>query len=137
MCDDVREVDFGTFNNCQELRAIRFSANLERKTVTAPRILLPRLETIYVSSNSLRHNVVFEFGELGVLNRLINIFVDGVKLTEFDDRIAYFPATPLWYRWFERISRERKANNKCIYCGGDFTGLINKKCIRCNREKSY
>lgn len=155
LCDDVIEVDGRAFNCCDYLKEIRFSANLEH-AYCFDRNSFRSLESIYVSSNLLG-KVHFNFGYIDIdtdrfvcsANKLVNIYVDGEKLSETDDRLKFFEMTKLGYpHYIKRIKEENekkhqelvrawKSKNKCSYCGGEFTGILIKKCCKCRREKDY
>ena len=40
-----------------------------------------------------------------------------------------------------RIARDlekfRKEKGVCLYCGGEFKGIVQKKCVKCGRRKDY
>lgn len=45
-----------------------------------------------------------------------------------------FSGTP-WM--IARTKEERRSQGVCEYCGGEFKGLITKRCSKCSREKNY
>lgn len=38
---------------------------------------------------------------------------------------------------FDLLRRSRQEKGLCIFCGGVFIGLFNKKCKVCGKEKNY
>ena len=37
----------------------------------------------------------------------------------------------------QNITNQRKRQGLCQYCGGEFTGLFSKKCVKCGKPKDY
>ena len=35
------------------------------------------------------------------------------------------------------VCKDRRNRKKCQHCGGDFKGMLKKKCINCGKEKDY
>ena len=67
--------------------------------------------------------------------KIDNVFNDCPKLMNITwphlmDNLSKFPA------YHEKIVADRKAEGKCIYCGGDFK-LITKTCKECGKKKDY
>lgn len=154
--DEVIEMYASAFYGCDHLKEIHFSANMQTIQNASWDWHCRNLDSIYVSSSSLG-KANYDFGHINPdtnafecsVPNLINIYVDGKKLETNDERIKFFEMTPIGYPYYlKRIEDERekqrqewarqwKSNNKCAYCGGDFVGLLFKKCCRCQKDKDY
>jgi len=158
--EDVEELGIYAFKNCRNLKSFTFNSKLSNMSM--PFKGCENLETIYVPS-ALLGKTPFVFGTIfteeneepcdGRLQcdckKLVNIYVDGEKLSSSDKRLVYFPSTPLGFPLFlekrikerelkeEEIRRGWMSKGLCQYCGGTFKGFIIKKCERCNKNKDY
>lgn len=155
MSDDVIEVDLGAFALCNYLKEIHFSTKLE---CISGNSVLTQLESIYVSSYSLG-KVSFSFGSIDFDDnrfkceapKLFNIYVDGVRLQENDERLKYFAMTPIGYPFYLKMEKERKEeeqrkrseywrqNGLCDKCGSKISGIFVRKCSNryCGKVVDY
>lgn len=154
--DEVIEMYASAFYDCDHLKEIHFSPCIQTIQNASWDRHCRNLDSIYVSSSSLG-KANYDFGhikpdtnefECSVTN-LVNIYVDGEKLGSTDSRLKFFEMTPIGYpHYIKRIKEENekkhqevveawKSKNKCSYCGGEFSGILIKKCCRCRREKDY
>ena len=53
-----------------------------------------------------------------------------ISWLHLNENIKKFPA------YYEDVMVSRKAENKCVYCGGDFK-LLTKTCKNCGKKKDY
>jgi hypothetical protein len=53
-----------------------------------------------------------------------------------DYDVECFEGTPYLDR-LEEVQMHRRRDGVCQYCGGDFEGLLYKKCINCHKPKDY
>ena len=123
--DQVGAVDrwaelYGAFENCPALREVIISET-QKETLF-----------IYESSDGMLWS-----------GPARDIFQE--KPDEDDDWDATRNCGP-WYINFvheieeensRRVQEKRRAEGKCLYCGGTFTGLFTKKCARCGKRKDY
>ena len=122
-CDDNYYDLDGVFQNCPSLREIIISeAQKERLFMRRGKVWARR-----------------EYGAKYIFEE--KVYDDNDEDREYSDKNC-----GSWYINFVRELREesykkvqvnRRAEGKCPYCGGAFTGLFTKKCARCGKFKDY
>jgi DNA-directed RNA polymerase subunit RPC12/RpoP len=149
-------IGFQAFWNCEQLEELIFPDSL--KIMKSSFGNCNKLKTIYVSGKTIG-KVGYSFGTVytswneepcdGILRNecqnLVNIYIDGQKLGENDERLKYFESTPVGFKYMlkekqreqEQIIQQRMNNGVCQYCGGKLEGFWVKKCRNCKRVKDY
>lgn len=88
------------------------------------------------------NDMIFDYIKIRIIdNKPVRFFMPNARFTPICTTFLQKLDSKKAKNYLEELERERinnlKKENKCIFCGGDFTGLFTKKCKKCGMPKNY
>ncbi len=127
--DSVTEIDNRAFCNCVKL-----------KKVVLPKTLQIIGDYAFAGCESLENidipNSVTDIGNGAFKNcrSLLTVTGNWMKFVDELDEIFF---GSMFLENYSDLTRQRRADDLCQYCGGTFKGLFSKICTKCGKPKDY
>lgn len=125
----VTEIDNYAFCNCVKLKKVVLPKSL--KTIGDYAFAgCELLESIEIPSS------ITDIGNGAFKNCRSLLNVSGNYMKFVDELDEIFCSSPFLENYSD-LTRQRRADDLCQYCGGTFKGLFSKTCTKCGRLKDY